>query len=52
VLGVYRVPGDERPGCFVELTFNVGRITSNRDFRYVPYSPAIGISGGFGERGS
>jgi RNA polymerase sigma-70 factor (ECF subfamily) len=37
VLAVFREPGDERPGYFIELTTIDGRIAVIRDFRYVPY---------------
>jgi RNA polymerase sigma-70 factor (ECF subfamily) len=37
VLAVFRKPGDERPGYFIELTAIDGRIAVIRDFRYVPY---------------
>jgi RNA polymerase sigma-70 factor (ECF subfamily) len=37
VLAVFRRPGDERPGYFIELTAIDGRIALIRDFRYVPY---------------
>jgi RNA polymerase sigma-70 factor (ECF subfamily) len=37
VLAVYRKPGDERPGYFIELTTIDGGIAVIRDFRYVPY---------------
>ncbi|WP_104983623.1 hypothetical protein [Sorangium cellulosum] len=37
VLAVFRVAGDERPAYFIELSVADGRVTSIRDFRYVPY---------------
>jgi hypothetical protein len=37
VLAVFRNPGDERPGYFIELTPEGGRVAAIRDFRYVPY---------------
>ena len=37
VLAVFRKPGDEHPGYFIELTAIDGRIAVIRDFRYVPY---------------
>ncbi|WP_437733592.1 RNA polymerase sigma factor [Sorangium sp. So ce1335] len=37
VLAVFRGAGDERPGYFIELSVADGRVTSIRDFRYVPY---------------
>jgi RNA polymerase sigma-70 factor (ECF subfamily) len=37
VLAVFRAPRDARPGYFVELSFEAGKIASIRDFRYVPY---------------
>jgi RNA polymerase sigma-70 factor (ECF subfamily) len=38
VLAVFRAPGDERPGYFIELSFAGDRIAVIRDFRYVPYA--------------
>ena len=37
VIAVFRKPGDERPGYFIELTTIDGKIVVIRDFRYVPY---------------
>jgi len=37
VLAVYRKPGDEHPGYFIELTTIEGSIAVIRDFRYIPY---------------
>jgi RNA polymerase sigma-70 factor (ECF subfamily) len=40
VIAVFRNPGDARPGYFIELGFGDGRVSSIRDFRYVPYITA------------
>jgi len=37
VIAVFRAPGDARPGYFIELRFERGKIKTIRDFRYVPY---------------
>ena len=37
VIAVFRAPGDEQPGYFIELTMENGKIRFIRDFRYVPY---------------
>ncbi len=37
VIAVFRAPGDTRPGYFIELDFEQGKIRRVRDFRYVPY---------------
>jgi RNA polymerase sigma-70 factor (ECF subfamily) len=37
VIAVFRAPGDARPGYFIELTIESGKIRFIRDFRYVPY---------------
>jgi RNA polymerase sigma-70 factor (ECF subfamily) len=37
VVAGFRDPADDRPGYFIELTFNDGLVTGIRDFRYVPY---------------
>jgi RNA polymerase sigma-70 factor (ECF subfamily) len=37
ILAAFRVPGDEHPSYFVELTLRDERVTAIRDFRYVPY---------------
>jgi len=37
VIAVFRAPGDTRPGYFIELEFEQGKIRRIRDFRYVPY---------------
>jgi RNA polymerase sigma factor (sigma-70 family) len=37
VIAVFRAPGDTRPGYFIELDFEQGKIRRIRDFRYVPY---------------
>jgi RNA polymerase sigma-70 factor, ECF subfamily len=37
VIAVFRAPGDVRPGYFIELRFERGKIKTIRDFRYVPY---------------
>jgi RNA polymerase sigma-70 factor (ECF subfamily) len=37
VIAVFRAPGDARPGYFIELVMESGKIRFIRDFRYVPY---------------
>jgi RNA polymerase sigma-70 factor (ECF subfamily) len=37
VIAAFRAPGDTRPGYFIELDFEQGKIRRIRDFRYVPY---------------
>jgi RNA polymerase sigma-70 factor (ECF subfamily) len=37
VIAVFRAPGDARPGYFIELVIEGGKIRFIRDFRYVPY---------------
>jgi RNA polymerase sigma factor (sigma-70 family) len=37
VIAVFRAPVDTRPGYFIELDFEQGKIRRIRDFRYVPY---------------
>jgi len=37
VIVVFRARGDARPAYFIELEFAGGRVTTIRDFRYVPY---------------
>jgi RNA polymerase sigma factor (sigma-70 family) len=37
VIAVFRAPGQERPGYFIELTVENGKIRAIRDFFYVPY---------------
>jgi hypothetical protein len=37
VIAVFRAPGDARPGYFIELGFERGKVKTIRDFRYVPY---------------
>ena len=37
VIAVFRAPGDARPGYFIELTVENGKVRFIRDFRYVPY---------------
>jgi RNA polymerase sigma factor (sigma-70 family) len=37
VIAVFRAPGDARPGYFIELTVENGKIRFIHDFRYVPY---------------
>jgi hypothetical protein len=37
VIAVLRAPGDARPGYFIELTVENGKVRFIRDFRYVPY---------------
>jgi len=37
VIAVFRHADDARPGYFIELGWNSGRIVTIRDFRYVPY---------------
>jgi RNA polymerase sigma-70 factor (ECF subfamily) len=37
VIAVFRAPGDTRPGYFIELTVENGKVRLIRDFRYVPY---------------
>jgi RNA polymerase sigma-70 factor, ECF subfamily len=37
VIAVFRAPEDTRPGYFIELTVQSGKIRLIRDFRYVPY---------------
>jgi RNA polymerase sigma factor (sigma-70 family) len=37
VVAVFRAPGDARPGYFIELVMEGGKIRFIRDFRYVPY---------------
>jgi RNA polymerase sigma-70 factor (ECF subfamily) len=37
VIAVFRSREDERPGYFMELTFEGESVTAIRDFRYVPY---------------
>ncbi len=37
VIAVFRAPGDVRPGYFIELTVENGKVRFIRDFRYVPY---------------
>jgi hypothetical protein len=37
VIAVFRNAMDATPGYFVELVTDEGRITSIRDYRYVPY---------------
>lgn len=37
VVAAFRRPGDEKPGYFIELTFDGDRVQEIRDFRYVPY---------------
>jgi RNA polymerase sigma factor (sigma-70 family) len=38
VIAVFRAPGDARPGYFIELTVEKGKVRFIRDFRYVPYA--------------
>ena len=37
VIAVLRAPDDAQPAYFIELTWAAGRVSSIRDFRYVPY---------------
>jgi hypothetical protein len=37
VIAVFRAPGESRPGYFIELTVEEGRVRLIRDFYYVPY---------------
>jgi RNA polymerase sigma-70 factor (ECF subfamily) len=37
VIAVFRAPEDARPGYFIELTVENGKVRFIRDFRYVPY---------------
>jgi RNA polymerase sigma factor (sigma-70 family) len=37
VIAVFRQPDDERPGYFIQLTFEADKVTAIHDFRYVPY---------------
>jgi RNA polymerase sigma factor (sigma-70 family) len=37
VIAVFRAPGDARPGYFIELTVENGKVRLIRDFRYVHY---------------
>jgi RNA polymerase sigma-70 factor (ECF subfamily) len=37
VIAVFRAPGDARPGYFIELTVENGKVCFIHDFRYVPY---------------
>ncbi len=37
VIAVFRAPGDARPGYFIELRVENGKVRFIRDFRYVPY---------------
>jgi RNA polymerase sigma-70 factor (ECF subfamily) len=37
VIAVFRAPGDARPGYFIELTVENGKVRFIHDFRYVPY---------------
>jgi RNA polymerase sigma-70 factor (ECF subfamily) len=37
VIAVFRAPEDARPGYFIELTVESGKVRFIRDFRYVPY---------------
>jgi RNA polymerase sigma factor (sigma-70 family) len=37
VIAVFRAPGDARPGYFIELTVENGKVRFIRDYRYVPY---------------
>ena len=37
VIAVLRAPDDARPGYFMEVLFDGGRVVAIRDFRYVPY---------------
>ncbi|WP_053096275.1 nuclear transport factor 2 family protein [Frateuria defendens] len=37
VIVVFRARGDARPGYFIELTVENGKVRLIRDFRYVPY---------------
>jgi RNA polymerase sigma-70 factor (ECF subfamily) len=37
VVAVFRTDGDALPAYFIELAFSEGRLTSIKDFRYVPY---------------
>ena len=37
VIAVFRDPPGARPGYFIELTVEGGRVAAIRDFRHVPY---------------
>jgi RNA polymerase sigma factor (sigma-70 family) len=37
VIAVFRAPGDARPGYFIELTVENGKVRFIRDYHYVPY---------------
>lgn len=37
IIAVFRDPKADRPGYFIELKFDGGRVTTIHDFRYVPY---------------
>jgi RNA polymerase sigma-70 factor (ECF subfamily) len=37
IIAVFRDPRDARPAYFMQLEFVAGRITTIRDFRYIPY---------------
>jgi RNA polymerase sigma factor (sigma-70 family) len=37
VIAVFRAPEDARPGYFIELTVENGKVRFIRDFRYLPY---------------
>ena len=51
VIAVHRSPDAPRPGYFIEVAFEGGRVRSIRDYRYVPYiarEAAIALPDGVG----